>query len=446
MRPQSHLLPIPRAGHAGPRKLLAASILTWSLGLACIDSGGSADSGLEPADRTEVEDVGSPSRPDRSVSDADAPPVSVGYVDLTALALPDSVLDGRSMDAAAVDVDADGDLDLVVASEFQTNILLLNDGGGRFTDGSDRLPRTRRDSEDVAVADFNGDGAPDLVIVSEDDQVNEFYLNDGAGRFTDESNRLPVGGVSNAVVTADLNGDDLPDLVIGNAAQNQMLINDGTGGFRVETSTRLPDREDPTQDLELADVDGDRDLDLLVGNEDVSRILYNDGKGRFLETLDLNPDTPSETREIDALDAEGDGDLDLVLANIRFLNRTSRRNRLFLQTGVRTYVEAPLPLDDDDSFDIDAFDLDGDGDLDLLSSNLASLRGDPADAPFRAYLNDGSGTFRIDEGFLPSTAVGNGFDAEFGDFDGDGLQDIYLCSRGGTDRLLMARLVLGSGS
>lgn len=102
------------------------------------------------------------------------------YRDVTATHLP-AGLAGPCMNAAAGDADGDGDLDLALAMEFQPNILLLNDGAGVFANGSDRLPRSRHDSEDVAFADFDADGDLDLVLVSEDDRKDELYLNDAAG-------------------------------------------------------------------------------------------------------------------------------------------------------------------------------------------------------------------------------------------------------------------------
>ncbi|NDJ78110.1 MAG: VCBS repeat-containing protein, partial [Chloroflexi bacterium] len=129
---------------------------------------------------------------------------------------------GYSMDARPIDVEGDGDLDLLIAYEFLPNLLLLNDGSGNFTDASaERLPQNPHDSEDIGVADFDGDGDLDVVVVTEDDQVNELYINDGAGFFTDETaQRLPVTGVSNAVLVTDLNGDGAPDILIGNNGQN----------------------------------------------------------------------------------------------------------------------------------------------------------------------------------------------------------------------------------
>lgn len=361
--------------------------------------------------------------------DAGRAPVIV-YRDVTETHLP-TTLGGFSMDARFADLDRDGDLDGVIATEFQRNRLLLNDGQGHFTDASDRLPEARRDSEDVVIADFDDDGDLDLFFASEDDRVNELYLAEG-DRFIDASDRIPVLGVSNAAILDP--GAPEPTVLIGNAGQNTAIAWRGDRFVDV-TAERLPSLDDRTQDLELADVDGDGDLDLGVGNEDASYVLLREGD-RFGRPVSLPSN--AETREIDFLDADGDGDLDLALANIRFLRpEVTRSNQLLLQTQSLTFEAAPtFPSDDDNSFDIEPVDLDGDGDLDLVSANLDALSGTPANAPYRCLLNDGGGRFEIST-LLPPTAVGNGFDVEPVDVDGDGDLDLYLASRGGADRLLL---------
>lgn len=84
---------------------------------------------------------------------------------------PPSRLDANSMDVEAVDLDADGDLDLLIAVEFRDNLILLNDGSARFSfpEAMAAFADKYHDSEDAAIADFNRDGRPDVVFVSEDD-------------------------------------------------------------------------------------------------------------------------------------------------------------------------------------------------------------------------------------------------------------------------------------
>ena len=116
------------------------------------------------------------------------------YDEVTQTHLPVGRVSGLSMDAATTDLDADGDLDIVIVHEFGNNILLLNNGTGRFESGSRQLPSRIRDSEDVGIADLDGDGDLDLVIVSEDDRINEMNLNKGDGSFTLEEWTFPGGG------------------------------------------------------------------------------------------------------------------------------------------------------------------------------------------------------------------------------------------------------------
>ncbi len=370
------------------------------------------------------------------------------YEDVTSTHLPSGVLTGLSMDAGVGDVDGDGDLDIVIANEFNPNILLLNDGDGRFSNGSARLPAASRDSEDVGLADFDGDGDLDIVVVSEDDRVNELYFNDGSGRFTDEGDRLPVQGTTNGVVVADLTGDGFPDILLANNGQDAFLVNDGEGNFVDETAERLPSSRDVTQDLELGDVDGDGDLDLVVGNEGLNALYINDGEGRFSDETEAripSRDGDEETREADFGDIDGDGDLDLLFANVSaFVSGADPRNRLLVNDGSGHFADetaSRVTFARISSFDGDFADVDGDGDLDIVTANadVDLSVGRIAPSLYRAYLNDGDGVFTEASAEVFGSTMGTGFDLEFADFDGDGRADFYLASRGTADRLLFRR-------
>lgn len=368
------------------------------------------------------------------------PPVedpSRRFSDVTIPALPDCVTSNRSMDARPGDIDGDGDLDLIVAVEFGPNLVLMNDGTGRFRDDSvARLDETIHDSEDIALADLDGDGDLDLVFVSEDDHANQLYLNDGSGHFTEATDRLGgVTGESNAVAWADVDRDGDLDLAIGNAGQNELLINDGTGRFSVETATRLPKGKQTTQDLEFGDVDGDGDLDLVEGNEDDNVLLLNDGHGVFTpaaaQALPLQPGR-EETREADLGDVDGDGDLDLLFANVKFLEGKDPQNRLLINDGKGNFTDETttrLPKDTVPSLDGDFADLDRDGDLDIITADW--------EAGFRVFANDGRGSF-VDatDAFLPAGLEGSGLDIEWADFDQDGVRELYLANYDRHDYLL----------
>ena len=107
-------------------------------------------------------------------------------------AYPVNATNLNSMDVEAADVDGDGDLDLVIAAEYQRNLLFFNDGTGQFSEDPSRLFPEKNtgdgfmgeDSEDIAFADFDQDGDLDVLFVSEDTVYHELLVNDGTGSFT----------------------------------------------------------------------------------------------------------------------------------------------------------------------------------------------------------------------------------------------------------------------
>ena len=346
------------------------------------------------------------------------------------------------------DIDGDGDLDVILAQEFQPNVLLLNDGNGRFEDASaERMPIARHDSEDIAIADVDGDGDLDLVFVSEDDTINELYLNDGTGFFIAENDRIPAGGISNALVVEDMNGDGAPDLLVGNRGQDFLLINDGNGFFADESAARVPNLPGITQDLEIGDADGDGDLDLLVGSEGRNSLLINNGEGFFADESEARipvRESIEETREAEFGDVDGDGDLDILFANVSlFVVGADGQNRLLINNGEGFFTDETavrLPVDIRAAFDVELIDLDGDGDLDAVTANAFGPEG------FLAFANDGSGFFQdASEELFGGVVPGPGFDVEQADFNRDGLEDLYLASRLGVDRLLLAARTAASG-
>ena len=348
-----------------------------------------------------------------------------------------------SMAAAAADLDGDGDPDLAIASEFARNRVLFNDGSGRLVDLSEtRLAPIVGDHEDVAIADYDGDGDFDLVFVGEDDEVYGYHLNDGCGRFTDVTDRLPRRGTSNAVVAGDFDGDEDTDLFIGNNGQDFLFVSDGAGGFSDATAERLPASADITQDADVGDIEGDGDLDLVLGNEDGNVLLRNDGTGRFRSAeLPLRA-TPEETRHAVFADVDGDGDLDIYFANTAlFTPGADPQDRLLLNEGDGRFTdvtETHLPDETDPTMTAAFIDYDADGDLDLITGSIGDLSGRTASAPFRAFANDGRGRFTPDPEALPEGTTGNGFDIVVADFDGNGSADLFLASRGGPDRLLLS--------
>jgi len=132
------------------------------------------------------------------------------------------------------DVDDDGDLDIFVGNDSYggtQNRLYLNGGKGIFSDNSGNLPPDDSQSRAVALQDVDADGDLDVIVGNAGYQSsarNQLLLNDGNGVFFDATQLLPPHqGTTNALALGDLDHDGDLDLVSGETGQNRVYVNLG---------------------------------------------------------------------------------------------------------------------------------------------------------------------------------------------------------------------------
>ena len=323
----------------------------------------------------------------------------------------------------------------------EPNQVFFNGGpGARFIEMTTQVFGPTPDLARVIKArDLNGDGHTDIVVGTTYQTQSRLFLGAGKGQFTEVTGtHLPRALLSVGDLEAgDVDGDGDLDLVLadwgpGNNMSNdggvtRLWINDGTGKFADESAARLPEIKIRfSWDLEFADVDNDGDLDVLVSCKRCpgGSLFRNDGSGRFTDDARALPQY-TNNYEFEPMDLDGDGFLDLVTLNdgeIVKESSSSRREHVFRNDGkgrFRDATEAWWPpaanVGEDDNM-VAFLDVDSDGDADFLVGSLSG--------PDRLLTNDGRGHLQVRLDAFDGAPTPGTLGMALADLDGDGRIDV----------------------
>jgi enediyne biosynthesis protein E4 len=209
----------------------------------------------------------------------------------------------------------------------------------------------------------------------------------------------------------DMDGDGDLDLYLvqggslttGKRPPNRLFRNRGDGTFDDVTAGSGAEGRDYGMGVAAGDVDNDGDADLYVTNVGANVLLRNDGRGRFTDiTARARVDDPGWSTSAIFLDHDADGDLDLFVTH-------------YLHWSAATELQCVNTL----------------GQPDFCSPK--SYHRPTGDSLFR---NNGNGTFTnvtVQAGLR--RAAGNGLGVVAGDFDRNGLPDLFVANDGTPNHL-----------
>ena len=374
-----------------------------------------------------------------------------------------------------VDVDLDGDLDLLAEAPFSHLRYYRNDGGdgpARYVPAADTLwdvtgEPVFSDRQNIPnAADIDCDGQLDLLIGRLTGTITRYEAEstdeDGVPRFahvTDSFEDIEIVGAmqgsrhgANTMALGDVDQDGDHDLFWGDFFEPGLLFIENTGSCRRPVLRGTP-RPFPTGDPvatsgynapALGDVDGDGDADLVMGvlggafgpNRTSVENLYQFVQGadgafdlsttRLIRTLDVGSESHPAFSDLD-----GDGDLDLLLSN-KIETDNTRTGRIYVYENTGTSrrpafaARGSVPDLPDAYHYAPAFgDLDGDGDDDVIlgqwDDRVAYYRNDrePGDGgamPRWTLVDSAAATLTRGRNTTPA----------LGDLDGDGDLDLLL--------------------
>ena len=324
----------------------------------------------------------------------------------------------------------------------------------------------------VAIFDFDNDGLPDIFLVNagqlpvDSVQPTHFlYHNLGGLKFEDVTKKAGITHTDwgQGVCAGDIDNHGYTDLFVTQWGQNVLYRNQGDGTFRNETKERGLLSPKPRWSTGCAFLDFNRDgfLDLVVVHyiefdlahtphpgektqcqwkgrpvlcgprglppETVS-FYENDGHGHFTDVSDrVHITGPKSYYGFTALtgDFDNDGWPDIFVAcdstaNLYFHNLGGKA---FEEIGVRAGVAYNEDGREQAGMGVSAGDFDGDGLLDIFKTNFA-------DDTHTLYRNQGGNNFEDDtigSGLAVNTKY-LGWGTAFLDFDNDGWKDLIVAN------------------
>ncbi len=226
--------------------------------------------------------------------------------------LPASVLSAAYTGAWAADIEADGDLDVVLGSASGLPTVLRNNGDGTFQPmhpfaGVSGI-------QQFVWADLNGDGNPDAAFLDGAGQLHVF-LNDRSGRFHEQP--VPTGfGHLKALAAGCIPDPDTFALlaVREDGAIVSLWQEDDDPHWKTTQIAQVPDAAGtlahPVR-LQAGDFDNNGAVDLLLASVAMPQrtlLWLQDAQGHF----SLLPGAGAPARTFAAADLEGNGRLDLL--------------------------------------------------------------------------------------------------------------------------------------
>jgi cysteine-rich repeat protein len=328
----------------------------------------------------------------------------------------------QARDVFAADMDGDGDVDILMASEGNGTIAWYENSDGLGAFGPQQVISTSANgARSVHAADLDGDGDVDVLSASRrDDKIAWYENSDGLGSFGPQQVISTSAIGAESVHAADLDGDGDVDVLSASWSDDKIAWyenSDGLGTFGPQQV--ISTSADGAESVHAADLDGDGDVDVLsasYGDDKIAWYENSDGHGAFGAQQVISSSTDS-ARSVHAADLDGDGDVDVLSASYSDDKIAWYEN----SDGLGTFgPQQVISTSADRAKSVHAADLDGDGDVDVLSASAY-------DGKIAWYENsDGHGAFGPQQ--VISTNADYAQSVHAADLDGDGDVDVLSAS------------------
>jgi len=236
------------------------------------------------------------------------------------------------------DMDGDGFKDIIFTSSSFTDKIIWykNDNGTGIISNENLITETTEFIRSLISFDIDNDGDLDIVAASQlgTDRIISFENLDGLGNFGSEQIvTTNISGTSN-IGFADIDNDGLNDLLSASITDGKFAWykNLGSGNFDVQQIISVSDVG--SDNIHPYDIDDDGDLDLLsLSNSGLGWFENLDGQGNFSSNNIIS--TLPRGGEITTEDTDNDGDKDIIIGDSTsgLVGRLLFFQNLFIETG-----------------------------------------------------------------------------------------------------------------
>ncbi len=360
---------------------------------------------------------------ENTMTDA-TPPAAAGWTKYTI----DPAFAGAAS-AYPVDLDFDGDLDILGAAATDNDVVWWDNNGDPKRNGWTETPVNRNfaGASYVRGADLDGDGDIDVLAAAPADNDIAWWRNDenrasGIIGFDDELRIEDFFDGASSAQAHDIDSDGDPDILATAYIGDDLTWweNDGTpvdGGWQEH---RITGDFEGASRCGAVDMDRDGGVDAVaVASVDDSLSWWrNDGSESFTAVAVENPDMDNANGlAVADIDLDGDPDIAVTAGLADEISWWSNNG----SPGDGGWTKAVVDASINGPTDVFCADLDRDGDMDLLACA-------DADDDVVWYDNDGAQTFTkrfIDDNFNGARSV------LAADIDSDGDPDVVACGDDG---------------
>jgi hypothetical protein len=272
---------------------------------------------------------------------------------------------GNISSVFAADVDKDGDIDVLSGSSNGKLVWYKNENtAGNESQWTSHIISQTQDSSSIFAVDVDKDGDIDVLSGSSNGELVWYKNENTAGNESQWTSHIIPSQTqdSSSVFAADVDKDGDIDVLSGSLLDTKLVWYENTAGNESQWTSHIISQTGNSSSVFAADVDKDGDIDILSGSSSI--VWYENTAEKGTQWTSHIISQTGNSSSVFAADVDKDGDIDVFSGSLNgklvwYENTVGKgtqwTSHIISQTG--------------NSSSVFAADVDKDGDIDVLSGS-----------------------------------------------------------------------------